>query len=215
MTPAENLLLRERRSVMAKARWADPAQRALASAAAKRRFSDPAQRAAVAEARRAYAFKKNGCKSWEQRFWESVDRSGGLNACWEWKDRRDKDGYGHSFKQTSSQRAHRSAYMYVKGHIPDDLCILHSCDNPPCCNPAHLSVGTHADNGRDKRLRNRSASGTRNGNAKLTLAKVLHMRALWDYDSTRYTAIVLSRKFNIGVPHIYNVVNRKNWTANA
>lgn len=51
--------------------------------------------------------------------------------------------------------AHRAVYERFVGPIPDGLIVRHRCDNPPCCNPAHLVVGTTADNQRDRRERNR------------------------------------------------------------
>lgn len=55
--------------------------------------------------------------------------------------------------------AHRVAYEIANGPIPDDLWVLHSCDNPPCCNPSHLRVGTYKDNVRDRVERDRSKGG--------------------------------------------------------
>ena len=70
--------------------------------------------------------------------------------CWEWLKCRDRDGYG----STGRGSAHRLAWSLVNGPIPNGLCCLHSCDNPRCCNPAHLFLGTHADNVADKVRKN-------------------------------------------------------------
>jgi hypothetical protein len=66
--------------------------------------------------------------------------------CIEWKGRTDKDGYG----TIGSRRAHRVAWEQTFGPIPDGLQVLHKCDNPPCCNPDHLFLGTRTDNMNDK-----------------------------------------------------------------
>ena len=55
-------------------------------------------------------------------------------------------------------RAHRMAYEVAKGDIPEGMHILHSCDNPKCCNPAHLRPGTHQENMDDMQARGRRTS---------------------------------------------------------
>lgn len=79
------------------------------------------------------------------RFWSRVDRSGGERSCWPWIGYRDKWGYG-GFTRFRKLLAHRVAWTIANGPIPDDMLVLHHCDNPPCCNPGHLFVGTHQDN---------------------------------------------------------------------
>jgi len=65
--------------------------------------------------------------------------------CWEWQGARNKDGYGAVGIRDGNQRVHRLSYEANIGPI-GDMCVLHSCDNPPCCNPLHLFLGTHAEN---------------------------------------------------------------------
>jgi hypothetical protein len=66
--------------------------------------------------------------------------------------------------------AHRLAWEYAYGPIPDGLQVLHRCDNPPCINPEHLWLGTNVDNMADRQRKGRTAHtcGSRAGNAKLT-----------------------------------------------
>jgi len=83
------------------------------------------------------------------RFWSRVDRSG---ACWEWTASTTPDGYGqvHLGRTSDGKQvkdyAHRVSYRLSVGPIPDGAVVRHTCDNPPCCNPAHLLIGTQADN---------------------------------------------------------------------
>lgn len=101
-------------------------------------------------------------------FWNRLDRSTGADGCWEWTGFRNDSGYGIYGKP--AKRAHRIAYELAKGPIPDGLEICHRCDNPPCCNPAHLWAGTHLQNFRDMAKKERS------GLRKLTGEQVAAIR---------------------------------------
>lgn len=84
-----------------------------------------------------------------ERFWASIDQSGGSDSCWTWTAGGHVNGYGELRAGRRLVRAHRLAWEIANGPIPDRMHVLHSCDNPPCCNPLHLSVGTNTDNHRD------------------------------------------------------------------
>ena len=89
--------------------------------------------------------------------------------CWPWLGHLTPDGYG----VYGWYRAHRVSWETFKGQSAWRYIIRHSCDNPKCVNPAHLFIGTHADNVADRVLRDRSAKGEGNGRSKLTEAQVL------------------------------------------
>jgi hypothetical protein len=101
-------------------------------------------------------------KKEKQRFEQQIDRSGGSSACWPWTGGRNKDGYGR-FHGKPKQLAHRVVYNESVGPVPDGICVLHSCDNPPCCNPRHLFLGTLLDNNRDAVRKGRNAKGDKSG----------------------------------------------------
>lgn len=91
-----------------------------------------------------------------QRFWLHVKKSG-ADDCWEWQRRKDRKGYGLiTGDKRETLQAHRVAYAFLADSIPDGLIVRHKCDNPGCCNPSHLEVGTQADNIMDMMVRERS-----------------------------------------------------------
>ncbi len=95
-----------------------------------------------------------------ERFWETVDRSGGDNACWPWIGGRDfKDGRGRFWLNGTTVYASRAVWEFVYGPVPENLHVLHKCDNPPCCNPTHLFLGTLSDNTQDMLAKGRGRYG--------------------------------------------------------
>ncbi len=92
------------------------------------------------------------------RFWSKVDQSGGPDACWPWLGGRKSAGYGNFFVRRETpgrfgrmifMNAHKLAYLLVNGPLADGHVVRHTCDSPPCCNPAHLIPGSDADNVQD------------------------------------------------------------------
>src|SRR3990172_5517239 len=82
----------------------------------------------------------------ENLIWDNLDTSGGETACWEWQGNRGAGGYGLLTLDGKSVGVHRVVYWVLVGEIPEGMCVCHHCDNPPCCNPAHLFVGSIGDN---------------------------------------------------------------------
>jgi hypothetical protein len=79
--------------------------------------------------------------------------------CWEWQGAR-QFGYGvFQLGVGVAKKAHRLAWEWEHGPIPDGMCVCHHCDNPSCCNPSHLFLGTPQDNVRDRNAKGRQAKG--------------------------------------------------------
>lgn len=86
------------------------------------------------------------------RFWGKVKKG---KTCWEWSGAKIPKGYGQLGFLGKHTYAHRVSWELCFGKIPQGLCVLHKCDNPPCVNPKHLFLGTIADNNRDMFRKNR------------------------------------------------------------
>lgn len=120
-----------------------------------------------------------------RRFWVKADRGVGRDDCWNWTGAKlGRDGYGGFSVARGNQRgqqapryAHRVAYELVHGSIPPVLSVCHRCDNRQCVNPAHLFLGTHADNMRDAASKGR-LSVPRPRRRKVTGAQIADMFAL-------------------------------------
>ena len=88
--------------------------------------------------------------SLQNRLWAKIEKRE-ANECWEWKGNKNNKGYGMIRLGGSAPKvlAHRVSFEMSKGEIPDGMIIMHSCDNPACCNPDHLSLGTMKLNHKD------------------------------------------------------------------
>lgn len=136
---------------------------------------------------------------------------GAASECWPFTGARMRKGHG-CFRGPwrRNMAAHRFAWILKYREMPGDLCVLRQCDNPPCCNPAHLFLGTRADNNQDRKAKHRSAVGERAGNAKLTGPTVMEIRAL--YASGGQTLRSLGARFGIAKTHVEHIVKRVLWS---
>lgn len=109
--------------------------------------------------------------------WKRV-QVGAPDECWPWQGSTRRNGYGDFKRANRHYSAHRVAFTLATGVYPGRALVCHTCDNPGCCNPAHLFLGTVADNNLDKQRKGRQArlQGSRNPQAKLTEADVVAIR---------------------------------------
>lgn len=128
--------------------------------------------------------------------------------CWLWTGGKDRRGYGKFVYEGKRYIASRLGYELHYGPISDDLWVLHRCDNPSCCNPHHLFLGTHSDNMTDMKAKGRQPRGEQKNNAKLSAGEVHEIRRLHE-EGMSLTEI--ARQFGIVFQNVSCIVNRKSW----
>ena len=148
----------------------------------------------------------------EERFWSKV-KTGGPNDCWEWQAFRNTDGYGLVRHEGRMHSAHRISFLLSGRELVDGLEVMHSCDNPACVNPAHLSLGTHQDNMADRIAKGRHLltvyRGEMHESAKLTEQQVVRARA--EYRAGRATPKQLSIQLGLGASATHSMLSGRTW----
>lgn len=142
------------------------------------------------------------------RLWSSV-AIGTVDECWPWLGCKDKDGYGRMCWNYQMIGAHVVALRSTGEAVPDGFIAQHSCDNPPCCNPAHLAKGTHRTNAQDRTAKGRTYApvGELNGNARIdaTTARAVFV------DPRRQKDIAAD--FGLSQPDVSRIKRRTRWRA--
>lgn len=141
------------------------------------------------------------------RFWSHVDQSGD---CWLWTRATNGVGYGR-FAVTKGNivSTHRFSWEVANGAIPEGQSVLHRCDVRHCVNPAHLFLGSRADNARDMVEKGRNARGEQHGIARLTAADA---RAIRDrYAAGGVSMHDLAAQYGVTDVTVFNVVHRRTW----
>ena len=154
------------------------------------------------------------------RFWALVDQSGGPNVCWPFlgaTEKRPRLGYGQFTLSVDggqkTVRAHRVAYWLTHGSWPEDN-GCHSCDNPSCCNPAHIFDATQRENVADMMAKGRRRLGIHHGGGigsrkggpyrKLTDDDVIEIRAR---SKTRESQNAIARSYNVSQACVWQIIH--------
>jgi hypothetical protein len=155
---------------------------------------------------------KSTMGAWPQVWLEKIEQRG-PDECWPWRLFRDPKGYG-LFKlggrRGRTMRAHRYAYELAYGPIPEGQLVCHRCDNPSCCNPEHLFLGTPAENSADMVRKGRSPNRVLKTQpwARLTEETVLHIRA--DHQAGK-TYREIAAEYGVGKTTVESIVRRRTW----
>jgi HNH endonuclease len=129
------------------------------------------------------------------------------NGCWIVTSHKPyKDGRVRLRDNGKLTYAHIVVYKRVHGDIPDNKVVRHKCDNPQCCNPDHLELGTQADNVQDRYERNRSAKGSVNGNSRLTEDGVREIR------KSTLSITELAKTYNVSYTTMRCIKKNITWT---
>lgn len=146
-----------------------------------------------------------------RRFWSKVAISEDPQHCWEWTRYRNTKGYGRFRIGIPALMAHRVAWELTNGEIPDGSLVLHRCDNPPCCNPHHLFLGTSKDNSDDMYAKGREAPAkVRRGPRKLTPDQIEEIKERYQKGKVGYKT--LAKEYGVSRTHIYHIVKNIAWT---
>jgi len=153
-------------------------------------------------------------ESLKDRFYSKLDIKG-PEECWEFKGS-NRDGYGQ-LKMTKSRKiigATHVSYMIYNSikSIPKGMHVCHKCDNPPCCNPAHLFLGTAKDNSNDKISKGRAKyadqSGKNNGNSVLTEKQI---KLIIQQIKSGKTNVSIAKSFGVTHSMISSIRLGKSW----
>lgn len=148
-----------------------------------------------------------------QRFWAKVAITANPDKCWEWQGSRRNFGYGVLHTTIDGQKwkfAHRIAYYLYYKVNPQELCVCHKCDNPGCCNPNHLFLGTRTENALDRTRKGRSNRWIDKPPpfAKLDEQKVALIRA---EAKAGVKQSVLAKRFRVAVITVNRVIRGELW----
>lgn len=141
-------------------------------------------------------------------FWSKV-KIEEWDECWEWQATKNWGGYGQ-VRKGKMVLAHRVAWELIFGPIPNEMNVLHKCDNRACCNPNHLFLGTNQDNVNDRVAKGRSARfiGEKHPRVKLAELEVINILDEYKRGISRKN---IAQKYNIGMSQLHRIIHGQSW----
>lgn len=157
-------------------------------------------------------------KEIETRFWAKVQRAD-ENSCWLWTAGTQSPGYGRfriANKGNKSEYAHRVAYMLTTGiQLTKKDVLCHTCDNPPCCNPAHLIKGSHKTNAHDRDRKGRTAIlrmhaklGGLRSTSRLSNVDIFNIRCMY---AAGITPTKIGHCFNVSRGCVWRIATKQSY----
>ena len=141
-----------------------------------------------------------------EKFMERVEKQS--DGCWKWTGTT-RRGYGVVGRDYKSVLAHRLAYEYLVGEIPNGMYVCHRCDNPICVNPEHLFLGTQIDNMADMVKKCRQARGASCKHNRLSEDEVLQIRS---HLRSGKTLREISLQFGVAHSTIWRIRSEETWS---
>lgn len=145
------------------------------------------------------------------KFWSNVDKSNGEYNCWNWLAYKDPDGYGRFRWGKQVFKSNRLAYILRFGEIPNNLHVLHRCDNRACVNPEHLFLGNQIDNMQDMLAKGRRHSTQRENNPKAKLNEKQVEEIRQRYENGNILQRELAEEYGVTQVQISSIVRKKQW----
>jgi len=127
--------------------------------------------------------------------------------CWVWLGHIHEGKYGTVHFEGRRYMAHRLVWNLLRGEIPTGMVACHTCDNPPCCNPDHIFLGTLTDNCEDMVKKNRQARGVRVSTNKLTEAQVIRILKL---NKTK-NQLEIAKQFGVARTNVGAILRGETW----
>lgn len=145
--------------------------------------------------------------SFTERFWSRVEMSLMPNGCWLWRGQISQRGYGVVRKSGKHQYAHRVSYELTNGVMPREMRVCHRCDNPPCCRPSHLFLGTQEENIHDMRRKGRNPHPL-----KLSESDILEIRHRYaNREAVKISMQQLANEYGVVKGYISKIIHRQKW----
>jgi len=149
-------------------------------------------------------------RTFNERFWRRVEPQNG-GKCRNWLGTCGSHGYGMVSRNGKNVRTHRVAYELVFGEFNVAFDVLHKCDNPLCCNPEHLYLGTDVENQRDAAQRggHKAKMGEQHPMARLNSSDIINIRN--SFHKKGVFQHVLAKQYGVTKTQISRIVHNRVW----